>query len=341
MILVKSVILEKMTYQKIIISRTDSIGDVILTLPMAGFLKKQFPTAKIVFFGKSYTKPVVDACAHVDEFLNYDEFEKLDREAQTQFLVKVGADVVVHVFPRKDIAHSARKAGIALRIGSSHRFYHWTTCNKTVNFSRKNSDLHEAQLNFKLLSPLGFNDALTLKEIASYMSLQSKVKLPSTIANQLNSSKPKVILHPKSQGSAVEWGVEKFASLATLLIDKGYEVLITGTQKEKDLIANSSLFKVQGIVDLTAQLSLDELIALIDYCDALVAASTGPLHIAAAMGKKAVGLYSERRPIHPGRWKPIGDNANYISKSRPGANDKELDFLITQITPEEVVLKIA
>jgi len=334
------IILEKMSYQKIIISRTDSIGDVILTLPMAGYLKKCFPQAKIVFFGKSYTKAVVDACKYVDEFLNYDEFQNLDREGQTSFLTQVKADVIAHVFPRKDIAHSARKAGIPVRIGTSHRFYHWTTCNKTVNFSRKNSDLHEAQLNFKLLAPLDLKVDLSLNEIVPFLALSVRTELPTAISQLIGSNKTKVILHPKSQGSAVEWGVEHFASLAALLIENGYEVIVTGTAKEKEMIADSTLFKVKGIVDLTAKLSLEELMALIAFCDVLVAASTGPLHIASAMNKKAIGLYSERRPIHPGRWMPIGVNATYLSKSREGASDRELDDLIKQITPEEVFQKI-
>jgi len=334
------IILEKMSYQKIIISRTDSIGDVILTLPMAGYLKKCFPQAKIVFFGKSYTKAVVDACKYVDEFLNYDEFQNLDREGQTSFLTQVSADVIVHVFPRKDIAHSARKAGIPVRIGTSHRFYHWTTCNKTVNFSRKKSDLHEAQLNFKLLAPLDLKVDLSLNEIVPFLALSVRTELPTAISQLIGSNKTKVILHPKSQGSAVEWGVEHFASLAALLIENGYEVIVTGTAKEKEMIADSTLFKVKGIVDLTAKLSLEELMALIAFCDVLVAASTGPLHIASAMNKKAIGLYSERRPIHPGRWMPIGVNATYLSKSREGASDRELDDLIKQITPEEVFQKI-
>jgi heptosyltransferase-3 len=334
------IILERMTYQKIIISRTDSIGDVILTLPLAGYLKKCFPQTKIVFFGKSYTKAVVAACKFVDEFLNYDDFQKLNRDEQTSFLQQVNADVIVHVFPRKDIAHSARKAQIPIRIGTSHRFYHWTTCNKTVNFSRKKSALHEAQLNFKLLTPLDIKADLSIEEIVPFLSLSSSISLPQEILSLLDINKTKVILHPKSQGSAVEWGVAHFASLASLLIDKGFQVIVTGTAKEKEMIADSALFQVKGIVDLTGKLSLEELMTLINTCDALIAASTGPLHIASAMNKKAIGLYSERRPIHPGRWMPIGANASYLSKSREGASDKELDDLIKQITPEEVLQKM-
>jgi ADP-heptose:LPS heptosyltransferase len=46
----------------------------------------------------------------------------------------------------------------------------------------------------------------------------------------------------------------------------------------------------------------------------MVAASTGPLHIASALGKKAIGIYSPKRPIHPGRWMPVGKDASYVVK---------------------------
>jgi ADP-heptose:LPS heptosyltransferase len=47
-------------------------------------------------------------------------------------------------------------------------------------------------------------------------------------------------------------------------------------------------------------------------CDVLVAASTGPLHIAAALGVKAIGLFAPMRPIHPGRWAPVGKDAHFV-----------------------------
>jgi heptosyltransferase III len=61
-----------MTPSSIIISRTDSIGDVVLTLPMCGILKEKFPSAKIIFLGKGYTEAIVNACQFVDEFMNWD-----------------------------------------------------------------------------------------------------------------------------------------------------------------------------------------------------------------------------------------------------------------------------
>jgi ADP-heptose:LPS heptosyltransferase len=46
--------------------------------------------------------------------------------------------------------------------------------------------------------------------------------------------------------------------------------------------------------------------------DGVVAASTGPLHLAALAGTRALGLFSPQRPIHPGRWAPIGPHADVV-----------------------------
>jgi heptosyltransferase-3 len=53
----------------IIISRTDSIGDVVLTLPMAGIIKQFLPQSNIIFLGRNYTKDVIALSEHVDEFV--------------------------------------------------------------------------------------------------------------------------------------------------------------------------------------------------------------------------------------------------------------------------------
>ncbi len=58
--------------QKIIISRTDSIGDVLLTLPITGALKAKFPDSRLVFLGRTYTENIIRCCTHIDDFINLD-----------------------------------------------------------------------------------------------------------------------------------------------------------------------------------------------------------------------------------------------------------------------------
>jgi heptosyltransferase-3 len=288
----------------ILISRTDSIGDAMLTLPVAGALKKHFPGIKIGFLGKAYTRPVIEACTHVDAFIEVGDFLKGP--------VKIGGEepqVILHVFPVYTIALRARELGIPLRIGTTNRLYHWTTCNRLVKLGRKNSQLHEAQLNLKLLAPFGIPVDLTLEEIAPLYGLRPTEPLAPALSGMLREDAYKLILHPKSQGHAREWPLDYFICLIRQLDPDRYQIFISGTPKERESL--QPLFDAVGdrVTDTTGMMTLPQFIAFIDACDGLVANSTGPLHIAAALGKDALGLYSPLRPIHPGRWAPIGPHA--------------------------------
>jgi len=137
-----------------VISRTDSIGDVILSLPMAHVLKLNFPDSTISFLGRSYTREIINSCTNIDHFLDWDIINK---ENCWKSFKKLNIDVFIHVFPVKEIASAVHKAKIPIRIGTSHRIYHLITCNKLINLGRKNSKLHEAQLNLKMLESLNIN----------------------------------------------------------------------------------------------------------------------------------------------------------------------------------------
>jgi heptosyltransferase III len=89
--------------RRIIISRTDSIGDVMLTLPMCGVIKKHFPECEIIFLGRTYTEAVVKCCDHVDFFENWDMWNNKSPQAQIEELRKWKADAIIHVFPNKDL----------------------------------------------------------------------------------------------------------------------------------------------------------------------------------------------------------------------------------------------
>src|SRR5665647_834862 len=102
----------------IIISRTDSIGDVVLTLPVAKFLKDFFPGIKIGFLGKSYTRPVIEACEYVDEFIQLEDF--LNKPVT---ICGLSPQCILHVFPKRLIAKRAKKIKIPLRIGTTNRLY--------------------------------------------------------------------------------------------------------------------------------------------------------------------------------------------------------------------------
>lgn len=298
--------------QHILISRVDAIGDVVLTLPLCGYLKSIYPDTKISFLGRTYTGPIIKTCGAVDRFINYDELKALSEQEQILALQSENIDTIIHVYPQKKIATLAKQAGIKYRLGTTNRTFHWLTCNKLVRLSRKKSDLHEAQLNIGLLKPLGIKIIPPVSELAKFYQFKTTTQLSEQFANLLSSHHFNIILHPKSNGSGREWGLNRFKELIELLPPNKFNIFISGSDKEKELLKDWLPTLPSHVNDITGKLTLDQFIAFIAKADGLIAASTGPLHIAAMIGIHALGLYPTTRPMHPGRWGPIGKQAEFV-----------------------------
>ena len=316
----------------IILSRPDGVGDSMVTLPMAGWIKAHSPSTRIIAVIKEYTRSVWASCIHIDAVLTLEELRARDAAAQLRAL---NADAIIHVFPHREVAGWAKAAGIPLRVGTSHRWWHWTTCNARVAFSRKRSDLHEAQLNLKLLEPLGLPTTASMDRLAGCLGFTPPIP-DATVERFLVPGKKHVLVHPFSMGSGVEWGLDRFTELIRTLDPTRYRAIITGTAMEAERYRSELPMELEHVADAGGALTLAQLIALIGASDAMVAASTGPLHIAAACGKRAIGLYAPVRPIHPGRWAPIGPDAHALTADAvQGTADAQK--LIHAISPDRVI----
>ncbi|MBC7446775.1 MAG: glycosyltransferase family 9 protein [Hymenobacteraceae bacterium] len=309
-----------------LISRPDAIGDVVLTLPMAGWLKQQHPGCRVVFLGRAYTAAVIAACAHVDAFVDADELRALPPAAQVARVRALALDVWIHALPDRHLARLAQRAGVSVRVGTNRRWWHWLTCNRLVSLSRKNSDLHEAELNLRLLAGVGITEFPALAAIPALYGLTHVAPMTATVRALLGPAPAPgrlwVVLHPKSRGSGREWPLTHYAALARGLHAAGHRVLLSGSATEADLLTDFRRENAAFLTDLTGRLTLSELLAVLREADALVASGTGPLHLAAALGRRAVGLFPPLRPIHPGRWGALGERAvSLITPARTSCND--------------------
>ncbi len=332
-----------------LISRTDNIGDVVLTLPMVTILRKNFPNAKIIFLGRTYTKPILRLSENIDEIYYWDQISSKSDSELVSFFKQKNIDAVIHVFPNKRIAKILKNAKVKIRIGTSHRFFHWTTCNKKVRFSRKKSDLHEAQLNLKLLKPLGVETDLPLVTVGKYYNIKTP-QLPDdkksvlyfnqtvAIDDLISQDKINLVLHPKTNGSAREWGYENFGKLIELLPREQFKLFISGTKAEGEMMRDFLYDYQDDVTDVSGIFSLEQFIFFLSKTDGVIAASTGPLHIAAMLGKFALGIYAPMRPIFPQRWAPLGENVHYLVKNEPCSKCKHSNDCecIQSITPEQV-----
>ena len=292
-------------FERVLIVRTDRIGDVVLTLPMVLALHAKFPGLKISMLLRSYTQELVDGFTGLDSILKYDDGEKpkgfftlLSELRQRRF------DLVFIVHPTFRIALWMLLAGIPIRVGTGYRWYSFLF-NRRVFEHRKTAEKHEAEYNLSLLRAIGCDNrsvpsiTLSLSQAAVSAATQEAFRLGVGAGERL------VILHPGSGGSARDWSAQNFGNLARTLKSDGCAVVVTGSASDRPLV-DEVVMRSNGCAAVSAgRLSLKELAALIRSARLFVSNSTGPLHIAAAVGTPVIAFYPPIRECSPRRWGPL------------------------------------
>lgn len=283
--------------KKIAVVRTDRLGDMILTLPMCLALKRALPGSNITMIADSYTAPLLEKSPVIDNALFVDEYKGGIKE----IFKRNDFDTVYFPRPRFNEAFAAYLAGVKNRVGTAFRIYSFLF-NFKIYDHRKVSEYHEAEYNTRMVEfSLGIKAKSEL--VSPYVDPQLRVEMEDMVTKLgLDPGRKSIIIHPGSGGSARDYPVEKFAKTAEILSDR-YNILITGSKEEK---SSASIIKnaCPKCFDLSGVLSLKELIALLSFCNALIANSTGVLHIAASLGLSVVGLYPNTMHISDKRWGP-------------------------------------
>lgn len=294
-------------HTKILIARTDRLGDVVLTIPLASIIKKHFPNSKVSFLVRDYTKDLLNNNPFIDEVIIWDE--ELSATKAAAKLRFHDFDTVFIVNPSLKLAFTFLLSGIKERISTGYRWYSFLFTKKIYEH-RKYGTKHELIHNVEMLKSIGIEEKVNFEDVQ--FSIQSDKEVEQKVLNYLNkhnfnSQLKTVIIHPGSGGSAVDWPILKQKELISKLAhDLECNVILTGSKDEKSLC--ESLISDKKIINCAGKFNLNELISLINLTDVFVANSTGPLHIAAALGKFVIGFYPKVASCSETRWGPFTDN---------------------------------
>lgn len=310
----------KNALKHVLISQIKNVGDVVLALPIVGLIRAHSPTTTISFLARHYTQPIISGCPDIDHMFDWDALKILPDAHIIQQWQAAQITAIIHLCPDNRIARLAKEAGILCRIGTFQRLPHWIYCNRWINQARRHSHLHEVMLNVHMLKPLHLGLSSTLHSdittLIPYLHLVPRVPLPTSIASLLLPDRFNLILHPGSNGHGREWPSDSFRQLIEQLPATHYRIFLTGSLQEKERFKTLIAQSPQAI-DIMGTLQLSELMTFISHADGLVASGTGPLHLAAALGIKTLGLFPPRQGISPRRWAPIGKQATSLVYERP------------------------
>lgn len=289
---------------RILILRPDRLGDVVLSTPLPREIKKKYPDAFVAVLVRRYTKDIYTNNPFVDEIL-------VDEGLGDSFWKKVkrirffNFTHAIALLPTEKNNWLMFFSGIKIRIGVGHKFYQFLSNAKSI-YRRKYIPLrNEADYCLDALRKIGVENPSTPVEI--FLSDEEKKK-----ALELRSSFPvekKLLIgiHATSGKSAPNLSLNEYRKLAEFLARyKNIQVFIT----EKEI--PHELKNITGVSYYFENLSLRESIVAFSAMDVLISASTGPMHIAAALKVKTLSVFCPLPACEPKLWGPQGNEAHFV-----------------------------
>lgn len=293
--------------RRILIARTDGLGDVIVTLPIAVALKRLLPRAQVAFLVTPYTAPIVKRIAEVDEVLTISQMRR------GLHLLKIyKPDAIIFAKPVFQLALEAVLARIDVRIGTGYRWYSGLFT-RWVYEHRRRGAKHEAQYGVNLLGPLlmgEFPVEMPRLPISSPGDAEARGRL-----RELGLVGEYLVIHPGSRGSAARYTAEQYAAVADAMLAQNPALSIVVTAgPDEQVLAGTVLghAKQRDRVRVVSGISLDGLSELLRGALGVLGSSSGPIHLAALVGTPVVGLYPGLAPVWPARWKPLGDHVTTL-----------------------------
>jgi ADP-heptose:LPS heptosyltransferase len=283
----------------ILIVRPDGIGDEILALPVATALRGFLPDARLIFLSSAYAAPVLRHHPDVDEILTLEGGESLRDLVR---LFRSGIHAALFLKPFRKLVVAAWLAGVPLRVGTGYRWYSWLL-NRRVYEHRSDFSKHESLYNLGLLKGLGLSPG----DVAPPPRLIITPEEHRWAVTFLGPPTTRIVVHPGGFSSRT-WRAAQFRDLVWRLARDGYEILLTGSQAEGERFRSETGMTEcpAGVRDLMGTLSLRELMAVMAESQAVVSMSSGPMHLAAALGVPTISLFDPRRNQSPVRWQPLG-----------------------------------
>lgn len=315
-------------FDKILIVRTDRMGDVILTTPAIKALRKAYPLAHLTILITPATRDLVEGNPYLDEILMD---ERQGRHQGWLGFLRLVGDIRSGKFDVAFIFHTKRRynlacflAGVPRRIGYKNEKYGFLLT-EALKDSRHLGQKHEAQYCLDVLKSVGIENL----DLDFFVPIHKEAEdwAHHWLSSQGLSDHGMIAIHPGSSDPAKCWPLKHFVDLIDAL-DRRYHIKIV-------LIGSAATIERSGEIiqaahekpfNLTGQTSLAQTVSLLRRCRLLISNDSGPVHIASAVGIHVISLFTRNQPgINPERWKPLSDKGVYLFNPHGISVDQVLD----------------
>ncbi|MCM8771049.1 MAG: lipopolysaccharide heptosyltransferase II, partial [Candidatus Omnitrophica bacterium] len=335
-------------FKRILIARTDRIGDVLLSTPVIKALRDAYPAAYIAMIVSPYAREIVEGNPYLDEVLIYDKEHKhrswRNSKKFAQELKRKYFDLALILHPTNRMHLVTFFAGIKRRIGYDRRLSFLLT--DRIKHTKHLGEKHEMEYALDFVRYLGKEP----KEKNLYMPIKKEAEIWADNLlkeNGITKDNRLIVINPTASCPSKVWPPERFAEVANrLILEYQAKIVIIASQKDKAL-AQSTIRNIHSlIIDLTGKTSLSQLASLLKRAHLFISNDSGPVHIASSVGTPVISIFGRsQKGLGPVRWGPLGKRDIFLHKPvgciECLAHNCVKDFACLKAITTEDVLRVA
>lgn len=265
--------------KKILVTRTDRIGDVVLSTPVFKALKEKFPHAIIVAMVLPNTREIIEGNPYVDHIITYDKrgihksFWKTIQFAYQLRREKI--DCVIHLHPTNRVHIISCVAGIPIRIGYQKKCGWLLT--HAIEEKKWEGKKHEALYNFDLLSLLNVPAPETIEPL--FMISDDDRRACDQLVQSMSMTLSRyVVFFPSASCRSKMWPVERFAQLADIIHTQyGCTSVIVGSNSDTVIAEKMVSLMNTPVCNITGKVTLKVLGALFSNAELVISNDSGPV----------------------------------------------------------------
>jgi lipopolysaccharide heptosyltransferase II len=307
----------RVVFKRILIVRTDRIGDVLLSTPVIKALRQNYPDAYIAMMVSPYAKDIVEANPYLDQAIIYDKDAKHKSWSRSikfsQRLKKKKFDLAVILHPTNRVHLVTFFAAIPRRIGYNKKL--GFLLSDRIKHTKHLGHKHELEYNLDLIRYLGIEP----QDLNLFMPIRAESeKWVDDLFKQEGIKEKDLLLtiHPGASCPSKIWPNERFAEVADKLIEKyGFKALIVAGPKDITLAKSLIKHMHRAAVDLSGRTSVSQLASLLKRSRLFVSNDSGPVHIASSVGVPVISIFGRnQKGLSPDRWGPVGRKDKILHK---------------------------
>jgi ADP-heptose:LPS heptosyltransferase len=289
--------------RRILVFHLNQIGDLMFTLPALKALRDEFPKGHITSVMRPHLAGLVASSGLVDDIVLRPSVRRQAAITLGLELRKLRPDLAISFSQSATMALCARLSGARQRVGYV------------------DSDLAglPPEKVMRLVRGLGLKPRQTDYVGLVHLADEDHVQAERLLAEgDLWGDGPLIALAPgESEARPYKsWDSDGFAEVACKLAREDYaRLVVVGGESDRMLGHQiTSPIGARQAVNLAGRTTPSQLAAVLARCDLLIGIDSGPMHVAAAMGRPVVGLFG---PTDPGQTGPLGEGHAVVFHRQP------------------------